>query len=214
MANVIVRAKPFEVTNRLIEFGLTRQICVEIVEAAVMGRTGCSENDPPGARGYESYRWGTRRARELLRGRGWEKEDIGGLACVVNHDKRLRMIIMNADDGTGTLDRVPQNRCKKGAASERVATSNWLFTPEEMYIPAADSKHGSDGYSTWHLCIYTNDETVRAELTLLSDFENGYFTGFVEKIIVLADGEWPPGKPKGNEGDEGDDEYEVKVLRR
>jgi hypothetical protein len=220
MNKVIVRSEASDVSNRLGDFDLTRSLLLEIIDACVLYRNGVNENDPPGTAGFESYRWGTRRARELLCVRGWERDNTGGFATVVNHRRRFRMVFMNADDGTGTLDGVPQNRCKKGANSEKVAARNgFLFGPEELPIPPS-APYAEDGYSTWHLCVFIKGDpdkelTVRAELTLLSEFEGGYFTNFAEKILLLQDGEWPGGsKDNKDSGDDDEDQYEVKVVRR
>lgn len=216
MTKSIVRVDSWDIDSRLADFDLSKEVLIDIVKASVSGQNGCTDNDPPGARGYESYRWGTRMARELLRQQGWEKDDTGGYATVINHDRKFRMVVMNADDGAGLIDRVPQNRCKKGAASERVANNNVLslFRPEELPIPGVAPSSAADGYSTWHLCVYIKGETVRAELSLLSDFKNGFFTGFTEKIIVVGDGDWDElNSIPGSGVDDGPD-FDVAVMRR
>lgn len=221
MKQAVVRADEWDVEKRLADFDLNRKTLLEIVDAAVMGRNGCTENDPPGTYGYEAYRWGTRHARELLRAEGWELDNTGGVATVVNHARRFRMCFMNADGGAGTVDQCPQNRCKKGANSERIAAQNgFLFDPDELPVPAGAAPEYKDGYTTWYLCVYIKGDpdqeiTVRAELTLLSEFVNGFFRGFSEKIVLIKGGDWAGPRRGRDEGDGGDeDEYEVKVVRR
>lgn len=214
----IVRSESWEVDRRLSELDLSRTALVDIVKAAVAGQDGCTENDPPNARGYESFRYGTRRARELLRGQGWEKDDTGNFSTVINHSKRIRLVVMNADGGAGVIGRVPQNRCRKGPNSERAANANQrvLFSPDEAPMPEADGKPPQiDGYATWHLCVYIGVDTVRAELSLLNDFQGGYFIGQFEKIIVIGDGDWKTADAF-DEPDEGDDgpEFDIQVTRK
>lgn len=219
MKTAVIRSEEWDVESRLADFGLNRQLLNEVIEAAVLGRSGCNENDPPGSYGWEAYRMATRRARELLRTEGWDGDNAGGIASVVNHDRRFRMVFMNADDGTGTLDQCPQNRCRKGANSERIAARNgYLFDASELEIPAGPVPH-HDGYTTWYLCVYIKgdpdkDITVRAELTLMSEFTNGYFNGFAEKIVLVKDGDWSGPRRNLDDGDDDEDEYEVRVVRR
>lgn len=214
----VVRSETWDVERRLADLDLTRLVLIDIVKACVGGSGGCTENDPPNARGFESYRHGTRRARELLRGDGWEKDDSGNFCSVVNHKRRFKLVVMNADDGAGLPGRVPQNRCKKGPNSERAATVNQasLFAPEEAPLPSLDGQPpGVHGYTTWHLCVYISPETVRAELSLLNDFQGGYFTGFFEKIIVLGEGDWNLVNIFNDpDQDDGAQEFTVEVKRK
>lgn len=214
-----VRQHAWEVNQRLAQLGLTKEKLVSIVKACVAGHGGCTDNDPPNARGFESWRWGVRRAREELRPEGWEKDDTGNFSTVVNHDLKVRLAVMNADDGAGLLDRVPQNRAKKGPNSERVAATNrelQLILPGlEQYMDPTGDQEGTkfSDYSTWHLCVHINGDTVRAELTLLADFSGGFFTGFVEKIIVLGDGEWQKSAFQDDSPDD-EPELDIEVVRK
>ena len=214
----IIRSDAWDIDRRLAELDLTRGLLIDVVEACVAGLGGCTENDPPNAPGYESYRHGTRRARELLRGDGWAKDDSGNFCSVVNHKRRFRLVVMNSDDGAGLPDRVPQNRCKKGPNSERAATVNQasLFAPEDMPLPLPEGQpFGLHGYTTWHLCVFISGETVRAELSLLNEFQGGYFTGLFEKIIVLGDGDWKPANVFDDpDEDDGAPEFAVEVKRK
>lgn len=192
----ITRTEPWDVDCRLVELDLTREVLIDIVKASVAGSGDCSDNDPPSARGYESYRQGTRRARELLCGEVWEKDDSGNFCSVINHKRRLKLVVMNSDDGAGLPGRIPQNRCRKGPNSERAAEINaqiGLFQPGELPLSSLKGvPPATHGYTTWHLCVFIDGETVRAELSLLNRFRFGYFTGFFEKNIVVGVGDWKP----------------------
>lgn len=208
--DAIVREKSSDVELRLLELGLKKEQLVSIVKSCAAGHGGCTDNDPPGARGWESWRWGVRRAREELRPNGWEKDDTGNFSTVVNHERKIRLAILNADGGAGTRDCVPQNRSRKGPNSERVATTNRELMPgaEDWPIPAGEIKQSLDDYCTWHLCVNIERDEVCAELALLSDFVGGYFTGFIEKIIIVGPGEWIA-LPTNEDDDYPDLEFEV-----
>jgi uncharacterized protein YjiS (DUF1127 family) len=63
----LIRVIPIEVDNRLNDFGIQRDQLIEIVHAMVAAKAECTDNDPPSAPGWSSWRHGTRRAREIFR---------------------------------------------------------------------------------------------------------------------------------------------------
>src|ERR1700730_4167604 len=72
---VTVRSEAWDVDHRLAQLGLTREVLLEVVRACAAAHGGCTDNDPPNAKGIEVWRWGVRRLRELLRPEGFEKDD-------------------------------------------------------------------------------------------------------------------------------------------
>ncbi len=211
--DAIVRQDSGDVQSRLAQLGLKREHLIEVVKACVAGFTSCTDNDPPGAPGWLSWRWGVRRAREVLLPLGWEKSD-SGISTVVNRSLKLRLAILNADEGAGSRDAVPQNRSRKGPNSERLAQVNRQMMPgaEDWPIPAGEPQESIEDFSTWHLCVNVGKDQVTAELTLLSDFEDGYFTRFIEKIIIVGSGEW--NAIVFSEPDDDSPEPEVRVVRK
>ena len=197
MYAAIVRSEPQDVDARLREMALERRSLLDAVRAAAVASFGCTAFDPRGAPGYESYRMGVRTLRERLVPLGWEANSDGGLESVIHRAKRLRLAFLNADSGAGRPDGIPQNRCKKGARSEGVSQANEnfaLFPEGELYLPVASHDAAvleEDGYLTWHLCVYiSSPNLVRAELAMLSGFDGGFFTSFIEKLILLGNGDW------------------------
>jgi hypothetical protein len=214
---VIIRVEAWDVDHRLAELGLSRDQLIEAVRACAAARGGCTDNDPPNAKGIEVWRWGVRRLRELLRPEGLEKDDTGGFSTIVNRPLRYRIAVVNTDDATGILgENIPQNRSRKGTASERAAATNHqqlLPGAESWPHKAADGREPVSEFSTWHLCVYIEGDTVRAELSLLVGFESGYFTDCHERIILLGHGDWE----KLDFGDGANDsgpEFEVEVRRK
>ena len=186
-----IRVENWDVDSRLSQLGLKRKELVDVVKACVTQHAFCSDNDPPNARGFESWRWGVRKLREIYRAQGWEKDDTRGFSTLVNRERKIRVAVMNADGGAGTLDEVPQNRSRKGAASEEVAAINMqLELGGAGWAPLPEYEQGFEGYTTWHLCIYISGDVVRAELSRLHGFQGGYFTECFEKIILLGVGDW------------------------
>lgn len=213
----IVRSEAWDINQRLTELDLTKDILLDIVRACVAGRNGCTENDPSNAPGYETWRYGIRRAREILRSQGWEKDESGNYPAVVNHKRRFRLVVMNTDGGTGLPISVPQNRCKKGKNSERAAHANQhsLFGSDEMPVPSPkEAVPKLKGYTTWHLCVFIEGDTVRADFCLLSKFKSGFFTGFYEKIIIVGNDEWKSLQVFNAPEDDDGPEFDVEVKRK
>jgi len=83
-------------------------------------------------------------------------------------------------------------------------SETWPVPEGEIGDPAA--------YTTWHLCVYISELTVRAELSLMNDFEAGYFTGVHEKIVLVGEGEWD--NPSLKRDDDGEPDVEIEIKRK
>src|ERR1700692_4391520 len=224
---VAIFKTPIEVDGRLKELGVTRDQLLEIVHAMVAARAACTDNDPPSAPGWSSWRFGTRRVREILRREGWLKDDSEQLSCVVNHSSGMRIAVGNTDDATGidSTDAIPQNRSKKGAATDRAVdgTQQSLFGPEPrkrdekvvLFVPR--TRH-SASYVTFYICVFNEGDIVRAEFSCPIAVENGYFGGFSERIILVGPGDWPPEakikKPEPESGSGSGSEFDIQVRRK
>jgi hypothetical protein len=189
---MVVRSEAWDINHRLAELGLTQDVLIEVVRACAAAHGGCTDNDPPNARGIEVWRWGVRRLRELLRPAGLEKDDTAGFSTIVDHERKLRIAVVNTDEMTGVPgDCIPQNRARKGAASQFAAAVNQLLPGAESWpLLTAAGRPPVSTYATWHLCVHIDGDVVRAELSLLSGFDSGYFTDCLERIILLGPGEW------------------------
>jgi len=210
-----IRVENWDVESRLRQLGLSRKELIDVVKASVAQHAFCSDNDPPNARGFESWRWGVRKLREIYRAKDeWDKDDTRGFSTIVNRKLKVRVAVMNSDGGAGTLDAVPQNRSRKGAASEEVSIINQqLELGGSDWAPVPDENQGFEDYETWHLCIYIAGDVVRAELSRLHGFEAGYFTDCFEKIILLAPGDWEKQDFRDGSDDLGPD-FAVEVTRK
>jgi hypothetical protein len=218
---VAVRVEPWDVENRLAELGFKKDELLAVVESCVAQHAFCSVNDPPNAKGYEIFRWGVRRLREIKCIDGWDRDDTNGYSTLVNHRQKIRVAVINSDEGTGdpNPEVVPQNRTRKGVKSLEVALANeWakrqgsLGGPDWAPIPPGVEVLQFTGYTTWHLCIYIAGDTVRAELSVLHDFDSGYFKQCFERIIILGFGDWDRLVIRGDE-DDGPD-LQVRITRK
>jgi hypothetical protein len=212
-----------EVGNRLETLNFTREELLEVADAMIGAKAECTDNDPPGARGWLSYRWGTRRLREVkLTQEDWEKDDTDQIASILNKKLSIRVAVSNTDDGTGIddPDRYPQNRSKKGGATDRAVHVNQLSFMEALdasvkVVALRAEDRPSGPVITWYLCVYSEGDVFRAELSCPVGIDGGFFTGFVERIFLIgADDD--SGEPLRRRTDDGPDhsEFDIPVTRK
>lgn len=212
--------KPIEVRNRLAEIGFTVEELLEVVAAMVAARNSCTENNPASAPGWMAWSEGCRRLREVGIPKGWRRDETGQIPSIVDEGRGLRLTVCNTDDGTCREGRTPQNRTKKGPATDRIADGNqgWLFDPTEApkVSPFARSKRQPGATAVYYLCVYHEGDDVRAELSCPSEVDAGFFSDFVEQIYLLGDDGGPGdgGVARRDEppGDGG--EFEIPVTRK
>jgi hypothetical protein len=78
---------------------------------------------------------------------------------------------------------------------------------------AEDVAKNTSDYVTWYLCIYNENDRVRAELSCPSAFAAGYFTRYSERIFILNEDEWKKLDFSQQDDDFGAD-IEVSVRRK
>jgi hypothetical protein len=215
---------PIDVANRLEQLGVTRDNLFEVVDAMISARADCTTNDPPGAPGWSSWRMGTRRLREVMMTQDdWEKDEIDQISCVQNRNLGIRIAVANTDDATGLdLDNcIPQNRSKKGVATDRVVQANQMSFMEVLdaslkVVRLKLTTRASGPTITWYLCTYCEGDEVRAELSCPAGLDNGFFTEFIERILIIGpeDGDDIPVRRRGVDDDDSGSEFDVPVTRK
>jgi hypothetical protein len=208
---VILRVREIEVDERLAALRLSRAVLIDAVRASVAAYGGCTDNDPPSARGYEPWRYGTRHLRELLlpADLGWIKDDTANLSSVRHDDLAIRIIVLNTDNKTGSLtpEPGPQNRLKKGILHERAigSATGWL--------PGLPKPFDEPQHAVWYLCVHINGEKVLAELSRPAAIENGFVVSWSERIIIVGPDDWTKLDFSGIDEDSGP-EFEISVRRK
>lgn len=214
---------PIDTPNRLEELGLKLEEALEVVGAMISAKAECTDNDPPGSRGWSSWRWGIRRLREVkLSQPGWEKDDTDQIASVINKKLGIRIAVSNTDDGTG-IDadgRFPQNRSRKGGATDRAVHVNQLsfmdvLEASRKVVPLRGEPPAPSAIITWYVCTYSEGEQFRAELSCPDGMEDGFFTGFIERIF-LVDSDDSSGDTirRRRDGGPDDSEFDIPVTRK
>jgi hypothetical protein len=213
-----------EVTNRLGDLATSSEQLLEVVGAVVAARADCTDNDPFGSRGWRGWQMGTRRSREVHVGAdGWEKDDTDQVPAIINKRFGIRIVICNTDDGTSIEMGKPQNRHKKGSATNRAIDANQGSFMDRLdetvsVISIAKRRTSATGaILTYFLCVYAEGDDIRAELSCPVNVENGFFDDFVERIFIIGGdtGESSPARRRKPDDDiQGGSEYSIPVIRK
>lgn len=203
----VVRVEELDVNARLRQLGLTREGLIGVLRACVYGFGDCTDNDPPSAKGYETWRYGTRSFREVLLpgDSDWQKDDA--LPSIRNAKRHIRIIVLNTDDQTGNPNHKarPLNRLPRGSFHERAIKGEWL---PGLPIPFADDPKDD----VWYFCVYINGDTVQAELSSPDRIDGGFVAEWRERIILMKPGDWRDTLGIDPEGDTGPDiEFDVSL---
>lgn len=218
--SVVVVKSPIEVTNRLDELGTSREMLLEVIDAMIAARTDCTDNDPYGSRGWRGWQMGTRRNRELHVGiSDWEKDDEDQVPSIISRRRGIRIVVCNTDDGTAVEARTPQNRSKKGSATDRAIDANQLSFLEEFdkavkVVDLARRRAQGGIILTYYLCVYSEGEDRRGELSCPVNVENGFFHDFVERIFIVGGDSGPTETVRRKSSDDDDSEYSIPVTRK
>jgi hypothetical protein len=215
----LIRSDEHDVSVRLGDMKLTRDGLIDVLGQIFAEHGFCNENDPAGTRGWTVYRWGVRGLREKFRSKGWSVDSTGNLETLVHHALKIRIAVLNTDDGTCDENRIPCNTNEKGPNSERAALANADMLPgaEDWPETKADGTPAvTPEYETWHLCVYVRDDDLRAELSLLNKFSAGYFLDAAERIFLVKPSEWKPLESRGHDDSSGGsvDAVDFKVERK
>jgi hypothetical protein len=204
-----VKVEEAEVNARLRHFSLDRPILIDAIRMSVAAYGGCTDNDPPSARGFEPWRATTRGLRELLGSRGYERDDSGNFSTIKHIGHGIRIVALNTDSKTGDprIDVFPRNRLKKGILHElAIGAPDWLpGLPNPFAV--------MNSLDIWYLCQHINGDKVLAELSRPERIEDGFITSWRERLLILKPGDWKSVEA-GGQGDDSGPEIEVDVQLR
>lgn len=219
----IMVTKPHEVANELEAIGLSPEMVLEIVMAMAGAKADTTENDPPGSAGWSAWRMGVRRSREVTMHSkvfpGWARDEEGQVSSVINRKLGIRLLVANTGDGTGIndQDRYPQNRSKKGGATDRLIQVNqgvFEFMEDANVIAFPRSSDSAQGIASWYVCVFAEQGDIRAEVSCPIGIEGGFFTGFHKRIIILGGDGTGIDPAKMTKPEVGVVEFDIPVARK
>lgn len=191
----IIFDQPNEVRKRLRELSLNPDGLLEAIDTMVAAHRNITPNDILGVGGSRAYQDGTCRVRDVSGDFGWIPAREGNLESMIHKDKRLRVVVCNSNPGAGLANMAASNRNPKGPATEHIVAENLvqaelegLLNELENVVPFKDAPR-PDGFATWYLFVWTDDDTYRAELSWPVNVEGGHLKNFIERIILVRDGD-------------------------
>ncbi len=183
---------PIEVANKVSsDFGL---LVEQFIAAARHGhgrRNMCTDNHPTGARSYILWAETVAALREncCSESTGWERNNDGGISFIIHKERKIKIAVCNTDDATGLAieGRSPQNRSKKGSATESAVFANqgeFEQLLREINVVQLDPQNAHEDFVYWVLCIHVAGDRLRVELSCPIAIENGVFKEFHERILL------------------------------
>ena len=214
----ILRINTVDVDRRLDDLSWTREELLEVADSMIAARFSCTDNDPLSAPGWMSWKEGTRRLRELGRSHGFENTNEDQIPWVSNLSQGIRFAVANTDAETGLAGRGPQNNSRKGAATDRVIAENeaLLFSEAELsrnVVALSQARQHPGIVVSWYLCVYTNGETMRVELSCPTVIEGGYFVDFHERLVLKGPEDQGPKVSKIGDRDSSN-EFDISVTKK
>lgn len=210
---------PVEARDRISELGLDKELLIDIARFMGATRANCTENDPPSAPGFKAWSDGTRRARELFCPLGWERCEDGQLSSVINRVMGIRLIVMNADGGTGVATMQPQNQREKRSAHVRAVEENQAYLFDVSAVSnVKQPPQKIQGAFNWYLFVFSYRDSerdiLRAELSLPAEIQGGFFISFHERIMLLTDEDNRGPRVAVKEEPPSDGGFEIRVVRK
>jgi len=183
MAEAIIW-EPIEVQNEVEALGLDIEGLIDCVRYAERERSFVTKNDAIGFASLVVYDKAGRALREKYLGKDWVKDDSHNQCAIKNPTTMVRVVPCNFDEFAGNRLVDPTNKSPKGEVSRKKSMCN-----KTAWLPGIpkDEPASEDGYQTWVLGIFTdNEKPTTAELSLPIDFNAHYFTDFGKRIILLT----------------------------
>jgi hypothetical protein len=205
---------PIEVRNYLDEkFGVTKDQFIQAVQAGVLGRNNSTPNHPSSMPGFMCWAEATRELRDLLLPMGWDKDNTDNVPSVIHKARKIKIAVQNSNFATGLEWGHPQPINEKGDGGKRAAFLNERGFNEMRESTLNVTHPGNEGF--WNLCIFCDEDTVRAELLCpIVNQDDGTFKDFHKRIILINDDNENGGVRMRRENPVGDSGFEINVTRK
>ena len=176
----------FEVERRVSQLGLTIDVLLDAIRAGFLGRSTCTELDPPTYPGQTMWAHTVRRLRQRTAPIGWKPDNAGNYCVALSADETIAIAVATGDGNTGRPDADPSTNSPKGPRTADAVATNQLLL--DLRFPGEDSSNSvtEDAQrETWLLLVHLDRSEVRAELSLPSGLdEQERVTGWSERIIL------------------------------
>ena len=186
--------RPEDVHARLAHFRVKKDDIVRVALSALAARNDSVSDDPKTAKGQFSYIYGVRAMRQAFIPAGYERISRGNIESVYDA-AQARKIMFQTVDIACVESQFPQPISEIGAAKETVIENSYPYLFEEMQKAEDRRQKALTEYEraeAWYVCTSFANGTVSCELSRPQGVINTEFSGFIERIFILREGEGGP----------------------
>lgn len=151
--------KDYEVQERLSGLGLTLEILLAAGRSGKHARSNSTPFHPKWYAGNVMYCNALATLGQLLSPTGYRFIEPAGHPLVVNHERKVALLVATSDHSTGNGDpsQPPSTRPWKGPRTEEAVEQNGMLLFPDMFDSAELQKHPLDGYEFWWLLLYPDE---------------------------------------------------------
>jgi hypothetical protein len=203
---------PWQVNQQLTELGLSRDLVRDIAMAASAARADSLAVDPSFTPGMLSFIHGVRAMRLRLLPLGWRISRTGNVESTVNDRYNVQLFFQNVDRACGTADPVAVSG--KGAAARNLVKAGQLDMFADEFESAGADEFVGKTPTVWMVCVSSDDESVRAEVSCPDVFNGNHFEGFKKRIFVIDESRAPDPSRRTSPNSEPAFDVEIAVTKK
>lgn len=192
MANAVL-IEDFEVIPRLVEWGLPKDIMLDIFDQAAGDRANVTGSDPVSTPGNEMRRWLTRYLRDdqRLKALGWVACAHNQLEGIRNDKLKIKLVALNTDAQAGMPSKSPISVSDKGPAAEKAIKGNEDRRQGRLFPEPEPEADPLSNYDFLYYCVHASDKSLSAEISRPSGLISGFVATYSERAILCHPGEKP-----------------------
>ncbi len=208
-----VFSEPLDVERELATLGLTVDFVKKVASQSRSAKMETLPIDPCNSPGTQAYMYGVRAIRRaLLRKKGWRISRMGNVEATVNDKLGIQILFQNVDLAC-SLTHEPESVSGKGGGARQMIRSG---NQGELFSNNQPKHLGKIGCipKVWLVCVSSNENTLKAEVSAPKDFEGEQFDGFSRRIFVIDESFEPKIHSTGENSPTGDSDIEVLVRKK
>lgn len=181
---LVLRAKEWEVSQRLRELGLDLEGMQSVSRAGYRARVGCSPLHPPTFPGTSAWAACVHGLRSQYIPAGWRFADPGNFSMTINDALKIYIVCATGDEASGKLiGRTPTTKTPKGQRTEIAVKRQGELWPEAVPEDAAVAE-GVGGYTAFWFLLNIEGRRIFSELSSPSEIQRGKITSWSERNIL------------------------------
>jgi len=207
MPNTDIYKTPHEIIGKLSEFGVTKKELIAVALQAAAARNNTTPFHPINAPGTYSYMEGVAALRAVfLTKEGWDMDRPSNIEAVTNKESNLTILFQNVDHACG-------KSCPQAISGKGEGTKKFIENPTAyLFDYMTEEDQLKENQNVWVLCVSSNGDELRAELSLPRSIEGQQFSSFKERIFIITGDEWGPDDAEAGLPD--NQEFDIQITRK